>query len=43
MKISVIGSGGVGGFFGALMARSGHEVLFVARGGHLDAIRTNGL
>ena len=43
MKISVIGSGGVGGFFGGLLARSGHEVLFIARGEHLDAIRTNGL
>ena len=43
MKITVIGSGGVGGFFGGLLARSGHEVLFVARGGHLDAIKTNGL
>jgi 2-dehydropantoate 2-reductase len=43
MKITVVGSGGVGGFFGGMLARAGHEVLFVARGEHLDAIRTNGL
>lgn len=43
MKISVVGSGGVGGFFGGMLARASHEVLFIARGEHLDAIRTNGL
>ena len=43
MKISVVGSGGVGGYFGGMLARAGHEVLFVARGGHLDAIRSSGL
>jgi 2-dehydropantoate 2-reductase len=43
MKIAVMGSGGVGGFFGGLLARSGHEVHFVARGAHLQAIQERGL
>jgi 2-dehydropantoate 2-reductase len=43
MKIAVIGTGGVGGYYGGLLAQKGHEVHFIARGAHLDAIRTNGL
>src|SRR6266540_2114935 len=43
MKIAVIGSGGVGGFFGGLLAQAGHDVAFIARGAHLRAIRTRGL
>ena len=43
MKIAVIGAGGVGGYFGACMARAGHEVKFLARGAHLDAIRSKGM
>ena len=43
MKIAVMGTGGVGGYFGGLLARAGHEVTFVARGPHLQAIRRNGL
>jgi len=43
MKIAVVGSGGVGGFFGGLLAQVGHDVAFVARGAHLRAIRTRGL
>jgi 2-dehydropantoate 2-reductase len=43
MKIAVVGSGGVGGFFGGLLAQAGHDVAFVARGAHLRAIRTRGL
>lgn len=43
MKIAVIGTGGVGGYYGGLLAQRGHEVHFVARGAHLQAIRTNGL
>lgn len=43
MKIAVFGTGGVGGYFGGLLARAGHEVTFIARGAHLEAIRTNGL
>ena len=43
MKIAVIGTGGVGGYFGGLLARAGHDVTFVARGAHLDAIKRDGL
>ena len=43
MKIAVIGAGGVGGFFGAKLALAGHDVTFVARGAHLEAIRRDGL
>src|SRR5215470_9783285 len=43
MRIAVMGAGGVGGYYGALLARAGHEVIFVARGAHRDAIRANGL
>ncbi len=43
MKIGVLGSGAVGGYFGAKLARAGHEVTFIARGAHLQAIRDRGL
>jgi 2-dehydropantoate 2-reductase len=43
MKIAVMGTGGVGGYFGGLLARGGHDVTFVARGPHLEAIQRNGL
>jgi 2-dehydropantoate 2-reductase len=43
MRILVMGSGGTGGFFGAKLARAGEDVTFVARGAHLEAIRTRGL
>ena len=43
MKILVMGSGAVGGYYGAVLHRGGHEVTFVARGEHLEAIRQNGL
>ena len=43
MKIAVMGSGGVGGYFGGLLARAGEDVTFIARGAHLDAIRSDGL
>jgi 2-dehydropantoate 2-reductase len=44
MKIVVMGSGGVGGYFGGrLAAASGNEVTFVARGAHLAAMQANGL
>ena len=43
MKIAVIGAGGVGGYFGGRLAQAGHEVTFVARGGHLEALRGGGL
>jgi 2-dehydropantoate 2-reductase len=43
MRIVVMGSGGVGGYFGARLAASGEDVRFVARGAHLDAMRRDGL
>jgi 2-dehydropantoate 2-reductase len=43
MRIAVMGAGGVGGYFGAMLARSGHDVAFVARGRHLAALRERGL
>ena len=43
MKIAVVGTGGVGGYFGGLLARSGHDVAFIARGAHRRAIRARGL
>lgn len=43
MDISVMGAGGVGGYFGGLLARAGHNVTFIARGEHLAAIRRHGL
>ena len=43
MKIAVMGSGGVGGYFGGMLARAGNAVTFIARGEHLRAIRKEGL
>lgn len=43
MRIVVFGAGGVGSFYGALLAKAGHDVHFVARGAQLDAIRTRGI
>ena len=43
MRIVIFGAGGVGGYFGAKLALSGVDVTFVARGVHLEAIRTKGL
>jgi len=43
MKIAIMGSGGVGGYFGAKLALAGNDVTFIARGPHLEAIRNNGL
>jgi 2-dehydropantoate 2-reductase len=43
MRIAVIGAGGVGGAFGAALAKAGGDVTFVARGAHLAAMRTHGL
>lgn len=43
MRIAVIGSGGVGGYFGGLLAHAGQDVTFLARGTHLAAIKKNGL
>jgi 2-dehydropantoate 2-reductase len=43
MKIVMMGSGGVGGYYGARLQQAGHEVAFVARGAHGEAMRKNGL
>jgi 2-dehydropantoate 2-reductase len=43
VKVLVYGAGAVGSFFGGLLSRWGVDVQFVARGPHLDAIRTNGI
>src|SRR5271154_5758701 len=43
MRVAVMAAGAVGGYFGARLAQAGHDVVFIARGAHLDAIRKNGL
>jgi 2-dehydropantoate 2-reductase len=43
MRIAVIGSGGVGGFYGGRLAHAGYDVSFIARGSHLAAMRQHGL
>ena len=43
MKVLVMGAGGVGGFYGGILNRSGHDVTIVARGQHLESISHTGL
>jgi 2-dehydropantoate 2-reductase len=43
MRFAILGSGAVGGYYGAKLARAGHDVTFIARGAHLQAIRERGL
>jgi 2-dehydropantoate 2-reductase len=43
MRIAIVGAGGVGGYFGARLAASDCEIVFVARGAHLEAMRRQGL
>jgi 2-dehydropantoate 2-reductase len=43
MRIAVIGAGGIGGIYGAALAKAGADVIFVARGAHLAAMRKAGL
>ena len=43
MRFTIVGSGAVGGYYGAKLARAGHDVTFIARGAHLDAMRRGGL
>ena len=43
MKILIMGSGGVGGYYGSVLFKNGHDVKFIARGEHLAEINTNGL
>src|SRR5579863_405132 len=43
LRIAIIGSGGVGGYFGARLAKGGADVVFLARGAHLAALRSQGI
>ncbi len=43
MRIAIYGAGGVGGYFGGVLARAGQDVTLIARGAHLNAIRSHGL
>ncbi|MEC8137488.1 MAG: 2-dehydropantoate 2-reductase, partial [Pseudomonadota bacterium] len=43
MKFAILGAGAVGGYFGARLAEAGEDVTFMARGAHLEAIRSTGL
>ncbi|HTV20076.1 MAG TPA: 2-dehydropantoate 2-reductase [Polyangiaceae bacterium] len=43
MRFAIVGVGGVGGYFGARLAQAGHDVTFIARGAHLEAITRAGL
>jgi 2-dehydropantoate 2-reductase len=43
MRIAIMGSGGVGGYYGGLLAKAGQEVTFIARGTHLEELRNKGL
>ncbi len=43
MKFAIMGTGGIGGYYGGLLSRSGHDVTFIARGAHLQAICEKGL
>ena len=40
MRIAIMGSGGLGEYCGAMLARVGDDVTFIARGGHLEAIKS---
>lgn len=43
MKIAIMGTGGVGGYYGGLLTQTGQDVTFIARGAHLQAMRDKGL
>lgn len=43
MKIAIFGAGALGGYFGGRLLQAGHEVSFIARGAHLEALQQNGL
>lgn len=43
MRMAIMGSGGVGGYAGAWLQQAGHDVSFIARGAHLDALQRDGL
>ncbi len=43
MRIAILGAGGVGGYYGGILARAGHQVAMLARGAHLAALRARGM
>jgi 2-dehydropantoate 2-reductase len=43
MRIAIFGTGGVGGYFGGRLAQAGEDVVFIARGDHLQAMSRHGL
>jgi 2-dehydropantoate 2-reductase len=43
VRIAILGAGGVGGYYGGILARAGHTVSLLARGAHLEALRARGL
>jgi 2-dehydropantoate 2-reductase len=43
MKIAIVGTGGIGGYFGGLLAKSGQDITFVARGEQYQSLKKNGL
>jgi 2-dehydropantoate 2-reductase len=43
MRLAIVGAGGVGGYFGGRLAAAGADVSFLARGAHLEALRSHGL
>ncbi len=43
MRIAVMGTGGMGGYYGGFLAARGHDVSFIARGPHLKAMQGSGL
>ncbi len=43
MRIAIMGAGALGGYFGGRLAAAGNDVTLIARGAHLEAIRTQGL
>jgi 2-dehydropantoate 2-reductase len=43
MNIAILGAGGVGGYYGGILARAGNRVAMLARGAHLEALRQRGL
>ncbi|CAN7277414.1 2-dehydropantoate 2-reductase [Bradyrhizobium sp. LjRoot220] len=43
MQVAVVGAGAVGCYYGGLLLRAGHEVTFIGRQPHVDAINANGL
>ena len=43
MRLAVLGSGRIDGYYGALLAKGGHDVAFIARGPHLETLQQRGL